>query len=221
MKIIIDTREQYQEFEYLKKIGVDLERRKLDVGDYKIEHDGYSVVVERKEITDFINSMYNDRLRDQLTKLSKEHIPILLITGSVREFKEAFPLSKVTQKQVHAMIASAVVRYGLRSVIWVTNDGDNYVHNDGLKIGTEILKALGAEKLDKIPDRRVKKSDNHRRSVVKVLFNIPSNVAERLLERFGSIWNIINATDEELLKVKGMGKKRVDKARSILGGFHA
>jgi Fanconi anemia group M protein len=217
-RIIVDTREQDNVTKMLEKLGVDYTRETLTTGDYlAFDNDGNKVTMERKTVPDFVGSLMSGRLEQQMRRLADESCPILLLTGSFSEYKKFAKFSKFTVDQLHGAIASCVVKYGLRSVIWVQNSKDR-PHTNGLGIGCKILAKISEGKLDKIPPRRIKRRGNTAQiEVIHILFGVPVNVAEQLLVKFGTIRAILNATDKELLEVKGMGMSRTKNMRKLLG----
>ena len=218
IKIVVDSREKETQKTFLKDAGVEFTVRALPCGDYSAEADDGRVTIERKAISDFMGSLLSGRLEEQLRKLSKEPIPILLITGSWKEVARYYKRGKITEEHLIGAIASAIVRFGLRSVIWI--QGDHAVpHNDGLMLATKVLKKVAEGKLDEITDRRIKRTDNPHREVVKLLLNIPSPVAENLLKRFKTIRGIINAPDQDLLTVSGIGPSRLERIRFMLDSY--
>lgn len=220
MKIILDTREQLEEQKVLEKHGIDFERAKLDCGDMKIITDeGFEAVIERKEMKDLIASMNSKRLDEQMRKLSEQQIPILIITGSFEEYRKSYPQTKMTASIVHGIISSCIVRYGLRCVIWVT-PSTSHVHHDGVLLATKILKKIGENKLDKIRHRRVRNKENPCIEIVKLVCGVPANVATNLLKKFGDIYGILHASSADLLVIHGMGERRIEKMRKLVGGKH-
>jgi len=217
-KLVVDTREQSNVLEMLDKLGLDYTRETLLTGDFQMfTEDGYEITMERKTVPDLIQSLMSGRLEEQMRRLSEKPCPILLVTGSFRDYKKFAKFSKFTVEQLQGAIASCIVKYGLRCVIWVQSVEDHPNHN-GLGIGLKVLKKISEGKLDKIPPRRLKRSGNLVQiEIVHILFGVPVNVAELMLKQVGNIRKILAATDEQLLKVKGMGKARVIKMRKLLG----
>ena len=174
--------------------------------------------IERKSISDFMQSLLSGRLENQFRKLSAEPLPMLLITGSWKDVQHFYKRGKITEDHLIGAIASGIVRFGLRSVIWIQGD-TGVPHNDGLLLATTILKKVAEGKLDEIKDRRIKRTDNPHREVVKLLLNVPSNVAENLLKKFKTIRGIINAPDQDLLGVSGIGPSRLERIRFMLDNY--
>ena len=218
IKIVVDSREKETQKIFLKDAGVEFTVKALPCGDYTADAGNGRVTIERKAISDFMGSLLSGRLEDQLRRLSKEPVPMLLITGSWKDVERYYRRGSITEEHLIGAIASAIVRFGLRSVIWIQVD-HSVPHNDGLLIATKVLKKVAEGKLDEIQDRRIKRTDNPHREVVKLLLNIPSPVAENLLKKFGTIRNIINAPDQDLLLVSGIGPSRLERIRFMLDSY--
>ena len=217
-KLVVDTREQESVTKMLDKLGIIYSRATLETGDYQMfTEDGIEVTMERKTVPDLIGSLMSGRLEEQMRRLAEKPCPILLVTGSFKDYKRFAPFSKFTMEQLQGAIASCVVKYGLRCVIWVQGV-DDHPNSTGLGIALKVLKKISEGKLDKIPPRRLKRSGNLVQvEIIHILFGIPVNVAELMLKQVGNVRKILNAKDEELLKVRGMGKARVIKMRKLLG----
>jgi len=214
-EIIIDTREQKEETDYFSRVGIKFRREALSCGDYSAEDDdGNRCVIERKEIKDFISSLFEGRLDSQLARLSAERLPILFLSGKLEEYYEGKPDSKFTTQHFYGALASAIVRYGLRCVVW--NQCEN-AHEDSLGMIAKILTKVTENKLDVIP-KRATKEYNTCVGFLRILLNCPQQTAIDMLKHFGSIRKIIEAEDIELLSFKNVGPKRIEKMRKIIDG---
>jgi Fanconi anemia group M protein len=217
-RLTVDTREQDNVIKMLDKMDIKYNRAALLTGDYQMEDsDGNVVTMERKTIPDLVGSLMSGRLEEQMRRLADEKCPMLLITGSFGDYKKFAKFSKFTVDQLHGAIASCIVKYGLRCVIWVQSVSD-HPNSNGLGIGCKVLAKVSEGKLDKIPPRKIKRRGNVAQiEIIHILFGVPVNVAEGLLKRFGSIRDILDADDKELLGVKGMGPTRTITMRKLLG----
>ncbi len=214
-RIIVDSREKPHIRKYLDKAGICYEVEAMRTGDYRVVTDTGDAVIERKSISDFMGSMFSGRLDEQLYRLSKENIPILLLTGTFNDIKQYFKSSKIKADVVQGQIASAIVRYGLRSVIWIQNiEGDP--HEDGLVIAVKLLQKIAEGKLDKLPPRKVRKPENAHITFVRQVFGVPSEVAEKMLFEFGTVRNLLSASTEQLKQIKGVGPMKIKRLHYIL-----
>lgn len=216
--LVVDSREQNNVRKVLDQYGIKYKLRTLDTGDYLIKNkEGHEVLLERKQMTDFISSMMDGRLESQMRRMSQHPMPMLLLTGSFAEYRKYAKTTKLTADHVIGAVASCVVKYGLRCVMWVQS-ADNKPHATGVVLATRVMKKISEGKLDKIPPRKIKgKHSLPQVEILHILCGIPVNVAEELLTKFGSVRSVIDGNDEDLLTVRGMGRTRLLKMRKLLG----
>ena len=215
--IILDSREKSSIRDILKSYGVKFKVEALSCGDFEIRTPEGKVTIERKTVTDFIGSLMSGRLESQMRRLANMPCPMLLITGTFDDFKKYARKSTFTQDQMIGAIASCTIKYGLRGIYWIQT-AESRPHETGVAFISKLLIKMKEGKLDEIPDRKLKSKDgNVQRELIHLICGVPSNIAQELLDVFGCPRTVFDATDEELLKVKGMGKSRVLKMRKLLG----
>src|SRR3990172_711912 len=213
--LIVDSREQENVRKILDGYGIKYTIEALPVGDYEIRTPEGEVTVERKQMTDFIGLLMSGRLEDQMRRLALKPCPILLLTGSFAEYRRYAKTTQFTADQVVGAVASCIVKYGLRSVIWVQS-AENQPHATGISLTAKLLRKISEGKLDQIPDRKLKRgSGSPQRELVHLICGIPSDVAQGLLDKFITVRAILNASEDELLSVKGMGKTRILKMKKL------
>lgn len=212
--IIIDTREQHEEEIYFKNHNIEYRKEALPCGDYAAEDgDGNRVVIERKEIKDYISSLFEGRLDDQMSKLSQEDCPILFISGELQEYYDSVPgKSAFTRKQFYGSLSRCIVRYGLRSVIW--NQCED-AHTDTLGMIVKVLEHVSMGQIDKIPKRK-KREFNNQIGFLQELTGCPQDTAIKMLKTYGTVRKVIQVPLEELKKFKGLGPKRIARITMIL-----
>ncbi|MFX0149160.1 MAG: ERCC4 domain-containing protein [Candidatus Hodarchaeota archaeon] len=95
LKIIVDHREPARIKKRLIKLGMEVEEKQLDIGDYVISD---QVVCERKTGTDFIASLMDNRLFEQIDRLIETYEqPILLLEN----FFSAFERTEWKKRKKH------------------------------------------------------------------------------------------------------------------------
>ena len=223
-KVYVDSREPASMKEKIKKLFPQkVETVMLNVGDYIFDFIKYVVVVERKSIDDFVNSIRNNRIWEQLQKIlnfkefdSKEvRRRILLIDGTFDQF---MPDSQfLSDKQKNRFYASMMG--ALQQIIFVYHVpiivADNQV---ALKQFFRILVEREKNgKNDSLPSTRWTKEEtkisgeiDYRIIMLSSIPTIGPQLAKNLLRRYRSIKNIVNATKESLAKVPGIGMKRAE-----------
>lgn len=200
----------------------------LPVGDLLIVSDNGATCVERKTVPDFLSSVRSSRLWEQLLRMIKtetvlEHTikrRILLVHGNFESYLDhGFheDLMKFWSQQMGAFM----------QIIYVYNTPIIHAEDDtAFKAFIRILiKREVAGKNDRLPEakwyRKPAKADlpekDRKRYILSALPHIGEQLATNLLEHFGTIAEVADASVEELQKVPKIGKK---KAELIYNMFH-
>ncbi|HXX05804.1 MAG TPA: ERCC4 domain-containing protein [Candidatus Bathyarchaeia archaeon] len=205
LRIVVDERERKSGIpDLLKGIGVKVELKNLPIGDYIVASE---TVVERKSIYDFISSVFDGRLFDQCNRL-KEHYdnPAIIIEGNIDE------IDKITENPLvfYGAISSVVLDFKI-PVIPTPNASST------AKLLVAMCARQGQMKGPFL--KKIKKSGNINNQQLSILCSLPGvgeKLATRMLEKFGSPNNSLNASVADLAKIQGMGDARAQKIRKIL-----
>lgn len=204
--IIVDHRELSSSVcEELMRNGLNVRPASLGEGDYMVSD---RVVVERKTAADLSDSLVDKRLFEQASRLAGRcERPMMIIEGD-----DIFNHRNIDRKALLGAIASISLDFGIP--LMFTRD----------PAGTaEFLMALrrreGAKKGASVPERRPggRKGEEILTEVLSGLPGISSRLAGRLLERFGSLKDVFNASVEDLMGVEGIGSAR---AREIYNAMN-
>ncbi|MCK4714853.1 MAG: hypothetical protein KAT35_04710, partial [Candidatus Aenigmarchaeota archaeon] len=99
---------------------VEIKPIRLEVGDYIVSK---RVCVERKTVSDFVNSMIDKRLFQQAKDLSEQfEKPIIIVEGA----EDIFSQRNVHPNAIRGAIASLIIDFGIP--ILQTNDGEDTAH---------------------------------------------------------------------------------------------
>jgi len=205
VRVIVDERERPQVPTHLKKLGLTLDFRLLDEGDYVVS--GYAV--ERKTMRDFLLSLYSGRLFDQAYRLGQAYrMPILVVEGDLHS-----ALKEVRNPRVFwGALVTLSFGYGLQ--IFFTRDPEETAEL------INILARHPPEPRSKPPIIvRKPKSSKIREGQVALVQGLPgvgSRLAEQLLERFGTPRRILQAPESELVLRGGLGRTTAAKITSLL-----
>lgn len=192
----------------LESFGADLFIQTLEVGDYVLSD---NIAVERKTVIDFLDSLLDKKrnLFDQLINLSKNYkSPVLVIEGE----DDLYSMRQIDPKAIQGALLTVKIDMNV-SVIYTKNEKE-----------TAQVMFMVAEREQK--ERKVNVNP-HGKKVAKttfesqeyVLSSIPGvgvHAAKLLLNHFGTPENVFNATEEELMQVKGIGKKTASRIRNII-----
>lgn len=205
LRMVIDERERKSGIpDLLKQIGVKVEMMNLPVGDYIVAPE---TIVERKSISDFISSVFDGRLFDQCNRL-KEHFehPCIIIEGNVDE------IDTITENPLvfYGAMSSVVLDFKIPVIPTPTA-------SHTAKLLVSMCARQGTIKGPFL--KKIRKSGDLKQQQLSILCSLPGvgeKLATRMLEKFGSTSNSLNASYVELSKISGMGEARAQKIRKIL-----
>jgi ERCC4-type nuclease len=195
----------YREKEVIKYLGVFgavINKSPLKVGDFVCSD---RVVVERKEHSDFISSIIDGRIFEQAKSMKEEfEKPIFIIEGNSNR--------DININVVKATLATLATKFGA-SVISTKSPKDT-----ALTIFW-IAKREQQEEKRGISIKVGKKSKDERILQEQIVCGLPgvsTVTCKRLLDHFGTIESVFTASDQELMEVKGVGKKLASRIRKIV-----
>jgi ERCC4-type nuclease len=227
MKLLIDHRE-HKILGIAKSICSQIEISSLPLADILIVGDDHAVAVERKTVTDFINSVRSNRLWDQLLRFMKmESIldykiirRIVVIHGSFEKHASGWDDSGLSRLWASTMGALLEISFVYETpIVFAENDT---AFTAFLRI---LVKREESGANAKLPPPRWYRKQAKLELPTKdrklyVLDSIPligESQAKALLDHFKNIENIARASKEELQQVEKIGKK---KAELIYDIFH-
>ncbi|WP_303294924.1 DEAD/DEAH box helicase [Methanobrevibacter woesei] len=189
---------------HLTEMEMDVKVRPMAVGDYQVSDD---VAIERKTAKDFVDSIMDKRLFKQATELREEFKnPLIILEGD--DFYNGF----INPNAVRGSIASIALDFSI-SIIPTRNAQDT-----AAMIKRIAIREQTGEK-PHIQTRTDKKPVNmweQQLFIVESLPNIGPVNAKKLLEHFGTVSKIINASENELMEVEGIGKKTAKNIRKVV-----
>jgi Fanconi anemia group M protein len=206
VKIIIDKHEKNSlVIAELAENHAEIEIKKLVVADYIIGN----IAIERKTVSDFVNSMINKRLIRQLEELKQYPVKMLIIEGIGEEqLYNDNAIAGVHANAIRGMLLSILTDFQIP--VLLTQD-----YKDTAKFIMLIAKRL--ENSKKHVSLRAKKKTydiaEQQQMILEGFPGIGPATAKALLKKFKTIKAVINAPLKELEKIKKLGKK----ARMIKG----
>lgn len=194
-KIIVDYREKNSfVIQEMISLGLDIEFKELKVADYLVK----GTAIERKTVFDFISSMKNRRLIKQLEEIQQYKNRLLLIEGI--DEQELYSDSNeigMHPNSIRGFLLSIVLNYKV-PIIFTKNPGDT----------AKFISVLSRKEKREMPLNVTKKSLNTSERTQFILESFPGigpKTAKKLLKKFRTIKNIINAPEEEIKQI--LGKK--------------
>ncbi|GAB6135143.1 DEAD/DEAH box helicase [Thermococcus prieurii] len=188
----------------LKELGAEIEVKTLDVADYVVSEE---VGIERKSANDFIQSIIDGRLFDQVERLKRAYEkPVIIIEG------ELYGIRNVHPNAIRGAIASVTVDWGV-PVLFSSGKEEtaSFIYL--------LAKREQEERKKEVRLRSEKKAltlAERQRLIVEGLPNVSSTLAKRLLRHFGNVERVFTATEEELKEVEGIGEKKAREIRKVI-----
>jgi len=213
MTITIDTREDLETIaNILKQFGEEVlfSFELLKHGDFILNN---SVIFERKTLKDFILSIKDGRIFRQTYRIADTKIPYILILEGDKNSVEG---TGMRRKAIQGVMVHLSVFMGIP----VLRSSDIYE-----TLSLIISAGRQIEKAENPANRKVyrlnRKARKRNTDILKIqlLKNLPGVgycKAKDLLKNFGSLRNIANLTEKELIQSKGIGKKT---AKEIVKAF--
>ena len=204
-RVVCDHREQPgQVVRHLSQMGASIDARNLDIADFVVSD---RIVIERKTNADFVDSLLDGRLFDQLAKLKEYPRPILVLEGHGLQGHR-----NVAPEALMGALASVTVDYGIP-----------VIHTqDALETARFVLAVAKREqgrnnRRIAIRPAAVGKDDHDVRiGVLAALPGVSLLRAEALLAAFGSVAAVFAASESDLGAVEGVGPKTAAEIRRIL-----
>jgi len=193
-RVYVDERERGAAVvEYLRRLGAAIIYTMAGVGDYIVSD---RVAFERKSLRDLAASVFDGRLFDQARRLSEHYeAPIIVVEGNPEKLREY--TDRVLQVKLALLAVS--LDYGVR-IVW-SGEPDETARI----IYSVACREQYGERRPVVVHRkpRLEKLWMQQLYVVQSFPGIGPRLAEKLLERFGSIEAICRASIVELEKVIG------------------
>ena len=203
--VFADSREGNSKvIRHLSEMEMDVKVRSMAVGDYQVSDE---VVIERKTAKDFVDSIIDKRLFKQARDLSEEFKrPILILEG------DDIYNGMIHPNAVRGTIAAIAIDFGI-SIIPTRNSEDT----------AAMIKRIAVREQtgEKTPiqirtDKKPVSLWEQQLFIVESLPNIGPVNAKNLLQHFGSVEKVLNASESELQEVDGIGEKTAKNIRKVV-----
>ncbi|WP_406660569.1 DEAD/DEAH box helicase [Methanolobus sp. ZRKC3] len=207
IRVIVDQREVRSSVaRQLERAGVDITLNTLEVGDYVLSD---RIAVERKSSEDFVSSLIEHKLFEQISDLSKTYEkPVLILEG-----ESLFNSRGISPNAIHGALSAIALDF--RVAVFYTRDAE-----DTAVLIKQIAKREQVDEKREVSLHGRKSSKmlpQQQEYVVSAISDIGPTAAHNLLKHFGSVENVMKADYEKLIKVKNIGPKTAAKIREIVG----
>ncbi len=208
MKIIIDHREARGTLpRKLYDLGLEIDTQTLEIGDFIISED---VVVELKNVPDFVNSLVDGRLFSQAKELKENFVkPIYLIEG---DLSNLFEIRNVHPNAIRAAMISLLLDY---QIPFLFSDSEIETANILFSLIKREQKE-GNKSVGLRGSKRVWTLEEKQQFLIEGLPLVGPKLAKSLLREFRSPINILSASEEDMLSVDKLGPKKYKLIRDVL-----
>lgn len=195
-KIIVDYREKNSLIiSELTELGIDTEVRELKVADYIVR----GTAIERKTVQDFISSMISRRLLSQLENMQQYESRLLIIEGIDEQelYTDSEERIGMHPNSVRGFLLSILLKHKT-PIIFTKNYADT----------ARFLAVLSKKKGSETPLNPGRRTLNKKEQMQFILEGFPGigpKTARKLLKKFGTLKNILQASEEDLKEI--LGKK--------------
>lgn len=198
VRIIADYREKGSGvLKALVDMNVKIELEQLREADYVLSS---RVGVEFKTVDDFVNSIIDGRLLEQVKYLRRQfERPVILIEGE----QDLYSVRKIHPNAIRGMLATIIVSFGIP-----------IIQTKNFKETAELIYLIAKKEQEKDGDlfhlhseKRLSSLKEQQEYIASSFPNIGPYLGKALLKNFKTIKNIANASEEDLKKVEGIGEK--------------
>jgi ERCC4-type nuclease len=213
--IIIDVNEARNHADVaprLEEVGIEVEVRALEAGDFIVVGPDRKLLIERKSVKNFVTSLESKQLYFQLEKMKASELvePRILIEGIMSEALEdtAMPL-----QAVHGAVSSVIDNWKVpvywtgcwEETIMMLKQLHHMVNKDNKKVDFTLR-----------VHKKNKSSEESIQYVLEGLDGVGPKVSKNLLESFGSLQGVLNAPVSQLKQVPGIGKATAARIFEVL-----
>lgn len=206
IKVIADDREKGSGvIKQLIELGVKIDLRRLDVGDYVLSD---RVCIECKKVPDFVDSIIDGRLLDQLKQLKHNYErPLIILEGD----EDIYSQRNIHPNAIRGMLATISISYGIP-----------VLQTQNFKETAALLSIIAKREQD--PEKKYFDSHTEKKPLtlkeqqeylVSSLPNVGPVLAKELLKYFGSVRSIVNASEDRLKNVDNLGEKKAKGIKDV------
>lgn len=194
--VVVDHREKgSQVLKSLIELGVNIDLQQLSVGDYLASD---RVCIEYKRVPDFVSSIIDGRLLEQLRKMRQYSRAVIIIEGE----EDIYSIRKIHPNAIRGMLSTIAVSYNIPIIFTKTSyETAALIHTIARREqegGKDFVYHTG-------------KPQTEAEQLVFTIASIPglgTQLAKPLLEHFRTIEKLVGASLDELQEVPLIGKKK-------------
>lgn len=186
-------------------LDMDLKLSRMEVADYVLSA---RVGVEFKTVPDFVDSIIDGRLLDQMKSL-KEYFqrPLIVVQG----IEDIYSIRNMHVNAINGMLATITISYGI-PILYTRNSRETAL----------LLSIIASREQEEIgkdfnphKEKKATTLKEQQEYIVSSFPGIGGTLSKPLLEKFGSIKKIINSSVDEIKEIEQIGKIKAEKLRKV------
>jgi len=207
IKIFADHREKGTGvIKELIELDVELRLESFPNADYILSS---RVGVEFKTVHDFVQSIIDGRLLEQIKNLKNNfERPLLIIEG----VEDIYSVRNVHANAIRGMLAAIAVSYGV-PILYTKNFKDTAML---MNIIAKREQEETGKDFSLHPQKKALSLKEQQEYIISSLPGIGSGLSKPLLKYFKSVKNVINAEKKDLEKVEKIGEKKAERIKDIV-----
>ncbi|MFC4436156.1 MULTISPECIES: DEAD/DEAH box helicase [Natrialbaceae] len=210
VEVVADQREMDANIarELSRRDEYEVRLETLDVGDYVLSD---RVVVERKSVADFVDSLVGGErsVFEQVGAMGRHYArPIVIVEGEgLYEQRDVHP------NAVRGALSSLAVDFGA-SVLRTESEADT---TDLLAVIAGREQETADREVSVHGEKQAKTLAEQQEYVVSSIAEIGPVTARSLLSEFGTVEAVMIAAEEELMEAEGVGRVTAERIREVIG----
>lgn len=207
VKIFADYREKSSGvIKELIDLGVNIVLEKLESADYLLSS---RCGVEFKTTEDFVNSIIDGRLLEQIKSLRRDFDrPLIIVEGE----QDMYSVRNVHANAIRGMLATIAVSYGI-PMIYTKNfkETSSLIYIIAKREQEEAGKDFSMH-----ADKRVMSLKDQQEYIISSLPSVGPSLAKELLKKFNTVKAVINADEPQLKEVDKVGDIIAKKIKEVV-----
>ena len=197
--IYVDHREKGSNLvKELLEENVTIKLKQLQVGDFLISS---KVIVEFKNVRDFVDSIVDGRLLSQLPSLIQYEKPIILIEGD----EDIYSIRNIHPSAIDGMLTTIALTY--RIPVFRTKSS-----KESARLLVAFAKREQLEKTSSFTFHTSKPMEDSsmQEYIVSSFPSIGATLAKKMLKHFDTLESFFKASKEELLQIENLGESKAN-----------
>jgi len=203
LRVVIDIHEPKEIADLLERMLVPVIIKSITPGDYVIGNIG----IERKSVSDFHQSIIKRRIFDQVCRLREAYEKsILIVEGDLYSLFDERGF-----KQYLGALASIIIDFDT-PVIFTRNKVET-----AYMLRSIWVRMVKEEKQTIVRFKpKIISEDERKMFILQGFPDVGPKLAERILEKFGTLRNFFNASISQLMSIEGIGERKAEEIYKLI-----